>query len=88
MEQVTQVTLTEDFSGIDNFEETNEKEMAVVYKWQNEGVLRHVFAKSDKTGAILIFNETDQQKLEGMIATLPFFPCFKEVEYLVLNLVF
>lgn len=88
MKKVTQVTITENFEGVDNLEELLAQEMAQIGKWKEQGLLEHLFAKPDRTGAILVFNETDEDKVKELVGTLPFFPYFTNTEFVVLDLHF
>ncbi|WP_394678678.1 hypothetical protein [uncultured Sphingobacterium sp.] len=70
---------------VDNIEEILPKEFAVVEGWQKEGVIAHLFLKEAGTGAVLIFNETDEQKARELIAQLPLHTYFEQTEYIVLD---
>lgn len=70
---------------VENIEEILPQEFAVVATWKEEGVLAHIFIKEAMGGAVLVFNETNQDKVEKLLAQLPFYKYFTKIEYMLLN---
>jgi muconolactone delta-isomerase len=76
------VILTLDMDNIpENFQEIVKHEQEVVAQWKAEGILEHLFLRQSKNGAILIFKDLDEQKVQERMTTLPLFPLKKSVEY-------
>ncbi len=77
-----QVILTIDTDNLpSNFQEILKHEQEVVAKWKESGILEHLFLRQEKNGAILIFNESDEEKVKTLMETLPFFQLKKNIEY-------
>lgn len=77
-----QVILTIDTDNLpDNFSEILKHEQEVVSKWKEEGILDHLFLRQTKNGAVLIFKDVTEEKVRGLIETLPFFKLKKSIEY-------
>ena len=70
---------------VENIEEILQKEFAVVAAWKEAGILAHLFLKEAAGGAVLIFNETDQAKIQQLLTQLPLFRHFEKIEYTVLE---
>jgi len=60
-------------------------EYEMTNSWRDKGIIEHLFAKENKGGAVLTFNESDEQKVRELIEQLPLFPFFEKVEYLPLD---
>lgn len=61
--------------------ELAKKEMDFVRQWQGEGILESFFITASKTGAMLIFKNTDEVKAKSLIEILPYFPFMAKIEY-------
>lgn len=70
---------------VENIEEILPKEFAVVEAWKKEGILAHLFLKEAGTGAVLVFNETNEEKVRELMAQLPLYPYFEQIEYTILD---
>ena len=70
---------------VENIEEILPQEFAVVATWKEEGVLAHIFIKEAMGGAVLVFNETNQDKVEELLTQLPLHKHFTKIEYTLLN---
>jgi len=70
---------------VENIEEILPKEFAVVAAWKEAGILTHLFLKETAGGAVLIFNETDQAKVQQLLTQLPLFKHFEKIEYTALD---
>lgn len=70
---------------VENIEEILPHEFAVVEAWKQEGVLAHIFIKEAMGGAVLVFNETNQEKVENLLTQLPLYKHFTKIEYTLLN---
>lgn len=70
---------------VENIEEILPQEFAVVAALKEEGVLAHLFIKEAMGGAVLVFNETDQDKVQKLLARLPLYKYFEKIEYTLLN---
>jgi muconolactone delta-isomerase len=75
------VYINGDFSKVPNMHEMLEKEHAAAAKWKTEGSLEHLFVKENAGGVLLVFKNKDKETVKQMIATLPLFPWFSEVNY-------
>lgn len=69
----------------DEFTALLPQELETINKWKEKGLLEHSFVKENKTGAILILTEIDEQKVKERISELPLFPFFEKVEYTVVT---
>jgi muconolactone delta-isomerase len=70
---------------VENIEEIISHELAVVATWKEQGVLAHIFTKEAMGGAVLVFNETNQEKVEKLLTQLPLYKHFTKIEYKLLN---
>lgn len=80
-----EVILTLDMDNIPaNFQEILKHEQEVVAKWKEDGILEHLFLRTAKNGAVLIFKDLDEEQVKELMKTLPFYQLKKSVEYLSL----
>lgn len=78
-----QVILTLDMDNLPaNFPEILKLEQEVVARWKEEGILEHLFLRQARNGAVLIFKDVDEQKVNQLMLELPFYKLKKSVEYL------
>ena len=83
MTNCIQVTLTIDTENLpQNFQEILKQEQEVVSQWKEEGILEHLFLRPTRNGAVLIFKESDEMKVQALMETLPFYKLKKSIEYL------
>ena len=68
-----------------NYQELMPQEFAISTSWIKEGVVEHRFIKENKTGAILIFKDVDENEVRRMISSLPMYSNFDKVEYSIVN---
>ncbi len=77
-----QAILTLDMENIpENFLEIIKHEQEVVAKWKEEGILENLFLRQERNGAVLIFNDIDEEKVKELMTTLPLYKLKKSVEY-------
>jgi hypothetical protein len=67
-----------------NFPEIIKHEREVVAKWKEEGFLDQLFLRQSKNGAILIFKDIDETKVNELMVTLPLYQFKKSIEILSL----
>ncbi len=70
---------------VENIEEVLKGEFAVVAEWKQKGILAHIFVKEAGGGAVLVFNETDLEKVKQLISQLPLSKHFEKTEYTLLD---
>ncbi len=71
-----------------NFEELRQKEMAHVMSWKENKLLDCFFIKSEKDGAMIIFQNVTMEEVVRKVEALPFFPYMEEVKYMSFDKVF
>lgn len=73
-----------------NFQEIIKHEREVVAQWKEEGFLDQLFLRQTKNGAVLIFKDINEEKVNELMPTLPLyqlkksieiFPLIKDMEY-------
>lgn len=67
-----------------NFLEIIKHEREVVAKWKEEGFLDQLFLRQTKNGAVLIFKDIDETKVNELMVTLPLYQFKKSIEILSL----
>ncbi len=60
-------------------------ELEICENWKAIGILDHLYAKENNSGAVLIFNESNESVVKDLMSTLPLFPYFEKIEYLPLD---
>lgn len=60
-------------------------EYAVVNGWKDQGILEHLYLKDGRSGAILVFKDVDQARVEALLTTLPLHPYIEQVELMLLE---
>ncbi len=63
-----------------NFQEIIKHEREVIAKWKEEGFLDQLFLRQTKNGAVLIFKDIDEDKVNQLMPTLPLYQLKKSVE--------
>ena len=63
-----------------NFPEIIKHEREVVAKWKEEGFLDQLFLRQTKNGAVLIFKDIDEAKVNELMPTLPLYQLKKSIE--------
>jgi muconolactone D-isomerase len=63
-----------------NFQEIIKHEREVVAKWKVEGFLDQLFLRQTKNGAVLIFKDIDEVKVNELMPTLPLYQLKKSIE--------
>ena len=76
------VNITDNLDNIPNLEELLPQEYAVAGQLKEDGILEHLFVKEDKTGAVLIMKEVDEEKAREIVKTFPLSNYFDKVEYI------
>ena len=77
-----QVILTLDMENLpSNFPELLKQEQEVVAECKSQGFLEHLFLRQAKNGAVLIFKDLEENQVQVLMETLPFYKIKKSVEY-------
>jgi muconolactone D-isomerase len=75
------VILTIDTENLpENFQEIIKHEREVIAKWKEEGFLDQLFLRQTKNGAVLIFKDIDEAKVNQLMPTLPLYQLKKSIE--------
>jgi muconolactone D-isomerase len=79
------VILTIDTENLpENFPQILQHEREVVSQWKKEGFLDQLFLRPTKNGAVFIFKDIDEEKVNQLMTTLPFYKIKKSLEVLPL----
>ena len=79
------VILTIDTENLpDNFQEIIKHEREVVAQWKKEGFLDQLFLRQTKNGAVLIFKDINEEKVNELMPTLPLYKLKKSMEVFAL----
>ena len=65
--------------------ELQKAEMQFINDWKEQGILESFFITTNRTGAFLVFNGVDGDRLRELIGNLPYFPFMSKVEYFELD---
>ncbi len=68
----------------ENFQDILKHEKEVVAQWKDEGYLDHMFLRQTKNGAVLVFKDMDEAKVNTLMETLPLYQYKKSIEVLSL----
>lgn len=71
-----------------DFEALKQKEIPIVMKWKEEGLIENFFIRADTNGAMLLFKDVEMEQVLEKIEGLPFFPYLENVEYIDFNKIF
>jgi muconolactone delta-isomerase len=63
-----------------NFQEIIKHEREVVAQWKKEGFLDQLFLRQTKNGAVLIFKDIDEEKVNQLMPSLPLYQLKKSIE--------
>ena len=63
-----------------NFQEIIKHEREVIAKWKEEALLDQLFLRQTKNGAVLIFKDIDEDKVNELMPTLPLYQLKKSIE--------
>ncbi len=64
----------------ENFQEIIKHEREVVAQWKEAGFLDQLFLRQTKNGAVLIFKDIDEVKVNELMLTLPLYKLKKSME--------
>jgi hypothetical protein len=64
----------------ENFQEIIKHEREVVAQWKEAGFLDQLFLRPTKNGAVLIFKDIDEVKVNELMLTLPLYKLKKSME--------
>ena len=64
----------------ENFQEIIKHEREVVAQWKEAGFLDQLFLRQTKNGAVLIFKDIDEAKVNELMLTLPLYKLKKSME--------
>jgi muconolactone D-isomerase len=67
-----------------NFPEILKKEKEVVAEWMSQGLLEQIYLQPTRNGAVLMFKDLDEARVDQLMRTLPFYQFVKSVEILPL----
>lgn len=56
-----------------NFQEILQHEREVVAEWKKEGFLDQLFLRQTKNGAVLVFKDVDEEKVNQLMERLPLY---------------
>lgn len=62
-----------------------QEEGQYVTQWQQSGILENIFITASRDGAVLVFKDTDKDKVKELIESLPYFPFMAKIEYFDLD---
>ena len=65
--------------------ELQKAEMAFIERWKAEGILESFFISTDRTGAFLLFNGVERDRVKELIGILPYFPYMAKVDHFELD---
>jgi muconolactone delta-isomerase len=65
--------------------ELQKAEMAFIEQWKAEGILESFFISTDRTGAFLLFNGVERDRVKELIGILPYFPYMAKVDHFELD---
>lgn len=68
----------------ENFQDILKHEKEVVDQWKVAGYLEHMFLRQTKNGAVLVFKDMDEAKVNELMETLPLYQYKKSIEVLPL----
>ncbi|MBP8033920.1 MAG: hypothetical protein KAZ71_04935 [Bacteroidia bacterium] len=68
----------------ENFQDILKHEKEVVAQWKDAGYLDHMFLRQTKNGAVLVFKDIDEAKVNQLMETLPLYQYKKSIELLPL----
>jgi muconolactone delta-isomerase len=68
----------------ENFQDILKHEKEVVAQWKDAGYLDHMFLRQTKNGAVLVFKDIDEAKVNQLMETLPLYQYKKSIEVLPL----
>lgn len=66
------------------FENISKHEREVVAQWKKEGFLEQLFLRPARNGAVMIFKDLDEEKVNQLMTTLPFYQLKKSMEVIPL----
>ena len=66
----------------ENFQEIIKHEREVVAKWKEGGFLDQLFLRQTRNGAVFIFKDIDEAKVNELMLTLPLYQLKKSIELL------
>jgi muconolactone D-isomerase len=75
------LTIKEDFKS-EELTEVLKHEREVIEQWKQAGYIHDMYLRQTKNGAVILFKELDENKVQDLISSLPLFPYLKPVEYL------
>ena len=64
----------------ENFQEIIKHEREVVAKWKEGGFLDQLFLRQTRNGAVFIFKDIDEAKVNELMLTLPLYQLKKSIE--------
>jgi muconolactone delta-isomerase len=68
----------------ENFQDILKHEKEVVAQWKDAGYLDHMLLRQTKNGAVLVFKDMDEAKVNTLMETLPLYQYKKSIEVLPL----
>lgn len=75
------VNVINDVTKVPTVEELMPKEFARATELVEKGILKHLFVKDDKMGAILVLTNVNLEAAKEAMQSFPMYPFFQEVIY-------
>lgn len=63
-----------------NFQEIIEHEREVVAQWKKEGFLEQLYLRPTRNGAVFLFKDIDEEKVNQLMPMLPLYPLKKSID--------
>ncbi|MFO0357412.1 MAG: muconolactone Delta-isomerase family protein [Sphingobacteriaceae bacterium] len=67
-----------------DFQEIIKHEQEVIQQWKEAGYLDHMYLRQSKNGAVLVFKDVDEAKVNELMQSLPLYKLKKSIEVLPL----
>lgn len=67
-----------------DFQEIIKHEQEVIQQWKEAGYLDHMYIRQTKNGAVLVFKDVDEAKVNELMQSLPLYKLKKSIDVLPL----
>lgn len=92
MEINRQILVETNLNGDKRIADFMSEEYKMTDSWKEEGLLEHLFAKKspegEVSGGVMVFNNSDIDKVKMLVESLPLFPFWNQVDYLLIDIVY
>ncbi len=65
----------------ENFQEIIKHEQEVLALWKDEKRVEHLFLRQTRNGAVIVFNDIEEQNVKELMQSLPLYHFMKSIEY-------